>query len=250
MNIEWNAEEYKNSFSFVHKYGKEVTELITLPEGSFVCDLGCGGGQLTYALKCRGYNVIGIDDSQDMLNEARKSYPDMEFRLGNALDFELERQADGIFSNAVFHWINREDQETLIKNIGKNLKMGGELVCGFGGKGCAETVHSALEDIFERKGLKYTREFYFPSVGEYSSLLEKNGFKVTSAVLFDRPTIQERGISGWIKMFDKKPFEGLSQEFAEEITEEAERTVSPLLTKNGVTYVDYVRIRIKALKMF
>ncbi|HIV92899.1 MAG TPA: aminoglycoside 6-adenylyltransferase [Candidatus Eisenbergiella stercoravium] len=47
MNIQWDAEKYMSNFSFVHKYGNSVTELIEAPEGSRVMDLGCGNGALT-----------------------------------------------------------------------------------------------------------------------------------------------------------------------------------------------------------
>lgn len=249
MNIQWDSEDYKKSFSFVHKYGKDLTELITLPKGSFVCDLGCGGGQLTSELKNMGYDVIGIDASENMLETAKRSYPDIDFRFGDALDFKLGRKADGIFSNAVFHWISAENQNAMIKNIAENLRHGGQLVCEFGGKGCAETVHSALEKIFNEKGLVYTRDFFFPTIGEYAPLLERHGLRVVYASLFDRPTPQEKGISGWIKMFDKKPFENLSPDITEEIIARAEKTLSPVLMRSGTACIDYVRIRIKAVRL-
>ena len=40
MNIEWNATNYTNHFSFVHKYGEDVLKLIDAPAGSRVLDLG------------------------------------------------------------------------------------------------------------------------------------------------------------------------------------------------------------------
>ena len=40
------------------------------PEASIVCDIGCGSGTVTLALADLGYDMIGIDGSYDMLNEA------------------------------------------------------------------------------------------------------------------------------------------------------------------------------------
>ena len=38
-----------------------------------VCDLGCGTGQMTRRLKAKGYDMIGIDISYDMLMEAMEA---------------------------------------------------------------------------------------------------------------------------------------------------------------------------------
>lgn len=71
-NINWNANDYKNGFSFVPEYGESVINLITKEKGSRVIDLGCGNGMLTDKLAEKGYDVTGIDDSVDMLELARK----------------------------------------------------------------------------------------------------------------------------------------------------------------------------------
>ena len=49
----------------------------------------------------------------------------------------------------------------VLNGINNALKTSGQLVCEFGGKGCAETVHSELERLFAKRGLKYKRTFYF-----------------------------------------------------------------------------------------
>lgn len=248
MNIKWNAAEYKNNFDFVPAYGADVLALIEHKPGAFAVDLGCGNGTLTQELKNRGYRVLGIDASQDMLDLARKNYPDIEFMLADATEFKLPQKADIIFSNAVFHWINQ--QQALIQNLFQNLKDTGELVFEFGGYGCAETVHAALEEIFKEKGLKYKRSFYFPKIGEYAALLESHGFTVKYAVLFDRPTKQigESGLKNWILMFDKEPFAGIEDSLKEEIILLAEQRLKEKLYKDNTWFVDYVRIRMRAVK--
>lgn len=249
MNIQWDAQGYTNQFDFVHRYGEDVLTLLDRPEGSFVVDLGCGNGALTEKLADRGYRVLGIDDSEVMIQTARELHPHLEFRRANGLTFTLPEKADAVFSNAVFHWIDGKDQKKLIANIAGQLKPGGALVCEFGGKGCAETVHSALEKNFSRRGLAYPRTFYFPTIGEYAPILEEQGFRVEYAVLFDRPTPQksENGLEDWIRMFVKTPFEGISDPVKEEIIRETTEELKDRLYQNGRWIVDYVRIRIKAV---
>lgn len=248
MNIKWDSEEYKKNFSFVPFYGEDVLSLITVGKGERALDLGCGNGNLTSALEKRGFSVIGIDQSDDMLSLARKDYPDIEFRKGDALTFSLEKKADLIFSNAVFHWIDEERQDDLMENISRNLKRGGELVFEMGGKGCAESVHSTLEKIFKERGLLYRRTFFFPAIGEYAPIIERHGLKIDYAILFDRPTVQSAkdGLASWIRMFDSAPFEGLNEKRVEEIIREAEKRLEKRLFIDGRWTIDYVRLRMRA----
>ena len=250
MNIIWNAKDYTENFSFVHRYGEDVLSLLDAPEGSLVVDLGCGNGALTEKLREKGYRVLGVDASGDMLSIAGASYPDIRFMQADATEFSLEEKADAVFSNAVFHWIDREKQDRLLRNIADQLKPGGQLVCEFGGKGCAEAVHSTLERCFRKRGFDYPRVFYFPTIGTYASLLEQHGFRVEYATLFDRPTVQktEDGLIDWINMFVTKPFEGVDAGTKREILEETRDALRERLFVDGQWIIDYVRIRIKARK--
>lgn len=251
MNIKWDSTKYKNQFSFVPQYGEDVMNLLTKEEGSLLVDLGCGNGTLTKKLADRGYRVIGIDASDDMISLAKTEYPDLKFMKEDALSFRLKDKADVIFSNAVFHWIDRDNQERLIENISRQLATGGELVCEFGGYGCAEAVHAALEKCFHERNLKYLRTFYFPTIGEYTPILEKYGLRVEYAVLFDRPTVQksDNGLIEWINMFVTKPFENVDADTKRSILKEAENYLKDKLFKDGKWYIDYVRIRIRARKI-
>lgn len=251
MNIKWNADDYKDNFAFVHQYGEDVLNLINAKEGALVVDLGCGNGALSKKLLDRGYRVLGIDASEEMLNIARNQYPEIEFQLGDAVDFLLCGKADAIFSNAVLHWIDADKQEKMIQNISRQLKMGGQFVCEFGGRGCAEHIHSTLEKCFAERGLTYRRTFFFPSIGEYAPILERCGFRIEYAVLFDRPTEQKtaNGLADWIHMFVKAPFEGVDENIAEEIISKTVQELKDMLCQDGKWYVDYVRIRFQAKKI-
>lgn len=249
-NINWNVSNYKQNFSFVPEYGEAVIDLLTKPNGSSVIDLGCGNGILTQKLFERGYQVVGIDDSAQMIAQARNDYPDIKFMIGNAVDFMVEQKADALFSNAVFHWIDEEKQQKMLCNIYDQLKEDGEFVCEFGGAGCAEHVHNTLEQCFLEYGLAYKRVFYFPTIGQYAPMLEKAGFRIEYAALFDRPTIQKgaNGLADWIKMFVKKPFEGIDEKMQNEIIAAAVKHLKNLLYINGEWFVDYVRIQFRAVK--
>jgi SAM-dependent methyltransferase len=63
--------------------------LSRLPAGARVLDVCCGTGQLARVLTARGYRVIGLDGSEEMLRFARENAPGCEFLLGDARDFSL-----------------------------------------------------------------------------------------------------------------------------------------------------------------
>ncbi|MGN1060485.1 MAG: class I SAM-dependent methyltransferase, partial [Candidatus Coproplasma sp.] len=92
---------------------------------------------------------------------------------------------------------------------------------------------------------------YFPTVGEYAPLLEEAGLRVTYATLFDRPTRQvgEHGVADWINMFLPTVFKGIDEGVKREIIEEAEEMTKPTLFDEGGWFIDYVRIRLTAVKV-
>ncbi len=251
MNIKWNAGEYKDNFQFVHKYGEGLFSLLPQDKDLKIIDLGCGNGALTAKLaEIYGPgNVTGIDASAEMLETARESYPELNFIRADAAALRLPEPVDVIFSNAVFHWI--DDQDALLESVASSLRPGGTLVCEFGGYGCCESIHAALEEDFEKRGLHYKRTFYFPTIGQYAPILERHGLRVTFATLFDRFTelSGDDGVRDWINMFNLTPFEGIAEDVKDDIIKEATAKLKDSLYKNGRWHADYVRIRIKAIRV-
>ena len=248
MNIKWEADAYGRAFSFVHQYGEDVLNLLDLPAGGTVIDLGCGNGALTRRLADAGFAVTGVDASGEMLEQARALHPSLAFVLGDAVRYRPPAPVDAVFSNAVFHWI--DDQDGLLRNVASMLRDGGQLVCEFGGRGCCERIHRALQAGFEERGIQYRRTFYFPTVGEYAPKAEAAGLMVTYAALFERPTRLSgaEGLRDWIRMFVKLPFEEVAPDVKEAIIQEAETRLRPALYRDGGWYADYVRIRLRAVK--
>lgn len=252
MNIKWDAEKYTSDFSFVYQYGSDVMELIDADKNSTILDLGCGNGALSKKLKDKGFVVKGIDASKELLDTARKSYPDIEFIQADATSFSLPEPVDVVFSNAVFHWIDKGQQQNMLKCVYNALKENGQFVFEFGGFGNNQLIHGALEKIFSEYGYTYKMPFYFPTISEYSTILENVGFRVKYAILFDRPTELkgESGLKDWINMFVKTPFSIIENESEREsIIDKAVDSLRSLLHKNGKWYADYVRTRMKAIRL-
>ena len=250
MDQIWNAKKYSSDFSFVYEYGNDVIGLIEAQNVHSVLDLGCGNGALTHALADQGFAVTGLDASSEMLEQARRSYPDISFIQADAADFALDTPVSAVFSNAVLHWINREKQPNMMRCVFRSLQEGGQFVFEMGGSGNNALIHAALAEVFAERGYPYKMPFYFPTIGEYATLLEAAGFTVRYALLFDRPTPLrgEDGLAGWIKMFLGSPFSIVKENEREGIISEAVRRLKDKLFRDGVWYADYVRLRMKAAK--
>src|ERR1700685_518040 len=99
----WDAAAYADNAHFVAALGQPVLDLLQPQSGERILDLGCGDGALTEKLVALGAQVVGIDNSQDMIAAALRRGLDARVMDVRALVFEDE--FDAVFSNAVLHWI-------------------------------------------------------------------------------------------------------------------------------------------------
>ena len=108
-----------------------------------------------------------------MIEEAKKSYPHLEFATVDALKISYECEWDIIFSNAVFHWIN--DHNLLLQKIFRALKPNGKLICEFGAYGNISVIENGFNHAIQKMGMTYTSKFNFPMVSDFESLLTSMG---------------------------------------------------------------------------
>lgn len=251
MNNQWNAELYEDKHSFVWQYGSDLITILSPQSGEKILDLGCGTGQLTNQIAQLGAEVIGIDRDASMIEQAKANYPQLNFQVADGTNFSFTESFDAVFSNAALHWM--KPPEEVIKCIWQVLKPGGRLIAEFGGKGNVEQIIQAIKTVVQEKGYQLKTEFspwYFPSIAEYATLLEKQGFIVTDASLFERPTKLEgeQGLANWLTMFASSLLSIFPSETQQEIITEIEAKLRPILYQDQAWFADYKRIRIIALK--
>lgn len=249
--MKWNTNLYDEKYNFVSKYGEAVIDLLAPKEGEDILDVGCGTGDLTELISGAGANVIGIDNSEEMIKKAHEKYPHLKFFLKSADNFSFQKKFDAVFSNATLHWVL--DKEKAAQRIYDSLKKGGRFVAEFGGKGNVNNIVSALKKSLTDYGAVDTankKVWYFPSLSEYTSLLEAKGFRLIWAAHFDRETLLQGqdGIRNWLYMFAKPFLENLSTERIEQILADVEKQIKPTNYKNDQWFADYIRLRVKAIK--
>jgi len=247
---QWNSELYDTKHAFVYRYGEDLIGLLDPKSGERILDLGCGTGHLTRKIQESGAIVIGLDSSQAMIDSARASYPETEFVLADASDFAFDERFDAIFSNAALHWVKRA--EAAVVCMAQALRSGGRLVIEFGGKGNVRLVTLGFENtVAEMTGKSVDAVNYYPSISEYTSLLERHGLEVLSALLFERPTRlegAESGLRNWIEMFRGSLLSSIPEPDRESILQRVETKLRPSLFRDGSWWADYRRLRIVAVK--
>ncbi|MEC0203541.1 methyltransferase domain-containing protein [Paenibacillus lautus] len=249
----WKAYDYDRQLSFVSAYGKGVVELLAPQPGERILDLGCGTGDLAYEISATGAYVTGMDYSAEMIERAKSKYPGLSFLTGDGENFETETPYDAVFSNAALHWM--KDAAGVVRSVHGALKPGGRFVAEFGGKGNIDGIYQALKTVFaDHYGIDAdTRNpWYFPSLGQYASLLESQGFRVHIAHHFDRPTKLPEGKDGmkyWLQHFGDHFFAGFSAGEKDKAIARISQAAQTPLWHEDAFYADYRRLRVFAEKV-
>lgn len=184
----WDPKLYDDKHSFVWKDGAQLVELLAPQPGENVLDLGCRTGYLAAQIAAAGASVLGIDSSMQMIEEARRSHPDIRFEVRDARDLTYVDQFDAVFSNSVLNWI--VEAEAVVRGVARSLKPAGRFVAELGGQSNIWVIQTAMQKALQQIGVESAdTPWYFPSVGEYARLLEKAGLEVTFATLLDRSSL-------------------------------------------------------------
>ncbi len=245
---QWNANLYDENHSFVSKYGNSLIELLAPREGERILDLGCGTGDLAKRLFDQGVQVIGVDKSNNMITQASEKYPEIPFFVQDATQLPYTNEFDAVFSNATLHWVTKPKQA--LECIYKGLKQTGRFVAEFGGKGNVQTIIDEIIHQLGRDNHRTDSPWYYPSIGEYSSLMEEVGFRVTFTQHYDRPTplVGANGLKNWIRMFAMSFFYGLDEKEQEETINKVEQQLRSKLFQDNQWIADYKRIRVISVK--
>lgn len=246
----WRPTLYDTKLGFNTTFGTDLVALLAPRPGEKILDLGCGTGDLAQQIASHGATVVGIDSSPAMIERAQEKYPSIQFIRADGQDFAFSPDTfDAVFSNAALHWMR--DAAGVARHIGNALKPGGRFVAEFGGKGNIQAVIDAITDALSSAGYPTddVNRWYYPSVGEYAILLERQGFRVTRALHFDRPTRLddgERGLENWLTMFAGTIFEVAPDSERAALHDAVIERLRPRLFHDGAWVIDYVRLRVVA----
>jgi SAM-dependent methyltransferase len=139
------AERWHSNFRG-HAYVDRVLGYVSrvlegLPPGAKVLDLGCGtGAPIAEYMVRRGYRVTGVDQSEKMLEIAKKVVPEAELIHGDMVEVELaDRFAAAVAWDSVFH-VERKHHPAVYRKLADALEIGGRLLLSVGGSDACSDV--------------------------------------------------------------------------------------------------------------
>ena len=115
---------------------QEILQKEGISDG-LVLDLGCGTGSMTEELAGRGYDMIGVDNSEDMLEIAmekrQESGHDILYLLQDMQEFELYGTVRAVISvcDSVNYVTEKEELEQIFRLVNNYLDPGGIFVFDF-----------------------------------------------------------------------------------------------------------------------
>lgn len=244
----WSAADYARNAGFVPALGGPVVDLLDPRPGERILDLGCGDGVLTAELAARGALVTGFDASPELVEAARGRGVDA--RVGDGQRLPFSQAFDAVFTNAALHWM--PDHPAVATGVRRALVPGGRFVGEFGGHGNVAAIVTALIAVHERHGVdaRTRMPWTYPTVGEFSQILEDAGFEVLSIAAIPRPTPLPTGLAGWLDTFANPFLGGFSEEARNDILAAVAALCAPSLRdRSGGWTADYVRLRFAAKRL-
>jgi SAM-dependent methyltransferase len=165
--------EYYDLLYLDKNYSLEIEYIVDIiikkhPNAKTILDIGCGTGIHANLLATKGYHVVGVDFSNEMINIANekinKEYKDNSSRLtfvhGDLRSYKSEEKFDVVLSLFhVFSYLNSNlDVAAGFSTIDLNLKMDGLFIFDFWyGPGVLTDLPHARIKEFENEILKITR---------------------------------------------------------------------------------------------
>lgn len=155
----------------------------SLPRGARVLDVGCGNGvPISRALLNAGYDIVGLDSSQRMLERFRGNCPTAPAVRGDvrACPFRAE-QFDGAVSWGMLFHLTRQDQAAALAGVARVLKPGAPFLF------TAAEIHDIDADDPGITGQMNGVTFHYWAVPSCQRLAAEGGFELMS--VYDDPGV-------------------------------------------------------------
>ena len=128
--------------------GQELIDILKtyLPQGATVLELGIGPGTDLLLLNDH-FQVTGSDHSTVFVERFKKHYPAMDVLQLDAVEMNIDKTFDGIYSNKVLHHLTSEQLKTSFQQQARVLNRGGIVLHSFW-HGEQEEEHHGLRFVY------------------------------------------------------------------------------------------------------
>jgi trans-aconitate 2-methyltransferase len=211
---DWNPELYRRYEDERTRPASDLLARVALAGPSRVVDLGCGPGNSTELLARRfpDAEVVGIDNSRQMLNDARQRLPHTRFELG---DIATWRPAPGqapdlIYANASLQWVG--GHADLVPRLFDDLAPGGILAVQMPDNR-DEPTHRLMREVAAEApwaahiGDTAALRTGVLSIGDYYDLLAPRAARVDVwHTIYQHPMASADAIVEWVRGTGLRPF--------------------------------------------
>ena len=169
---------YAETFSEPSDHIDDFLRLI--PTEGKVLDAGCGPGVDSAYMSAKGFRVIGVDLSSQMLELAREKSPNTVFQLADVRKVSFEDETfDGVLASYSLIHLPKKDVPETVDNFFRMLKPGGAI--------CIGIQEGKSAEVFLPEPLKPEEKVFLNvmSAKELKELVKNGGFEITSE--FTRP---------------------------------------------------------------
>jgi len=187
------AEEYFQINNSIDVIKSHLEFFIKNLYGTKILDVGCGPGRDAKFFSEKGFEVVGIDLSEKLLEIAKENAPNAKFYLMDMRDLNFpDNHFDGLWACASFLHIPRKDAQRTLDGFYKVLKPKGLMYI---------SVKEGTGEKFVKSN-RYGKERYFVYYfsRELKKLIEKSGFKVIKEMIEKKKKMDVT----WVNMFARK----------------------------------------------
>lgn len=123
----WDPGRYLQFGDYRTRPAVDLLSRVTVAEPELVYDLGCGPGNSTAVLRHRwpAARIVGVDNSPEMLEEARVSGPKADWVEADIQSWEPTEPAQLVFSNSTLQWL--APHEDVMPMVASWVAPGGQL---------------------------------------------------------------------------------------------------------------------------
>lgn len=127
MPFKWNPKQYEHFSDARMRPALDLLVQVHSDNPKFIYDLGCGTGSITQLIQDKWpyARVVGIDNSETMLNQAKQRSSAIEWANADLLNWEPkpDQLGDIVFSNASLQWL--ENHATLFPKLAQYVSKAG-----------------------------------------------------------------------------------------------------------------------------
>ena len=180
---DWNPEQYLEFKSERTQPSIDLVSRIKTEHPESIVDLGCGPGNSTQIL-CQRWptaEIVGIDNSAEMIQKARADFPQQCWKLGDVSRLDRNISFDIVFSNATLQWL--PDHDILIPHLFNIVKKNGALAVQVPANNESPLHQALMLTSAEGRWYQYTKgcenllnyqsaEYYYNTLAHLSSEIE------------------------------------------------------------------------------